>query len=233
MMEPTFSPSLMSLDPLYVAEEMKILNKYCHMLHMDVMDGHFAKNLAIPPYFVKAVRKVTSLPIECHLMVERPNEFIVDSMMDSGADIISLHAETISVDAYRTLNKIKASGKKFGVVLCPATSLSFIESYIGQVDYLTVMTVDIGYSGQKFIPQMLEKVAAAYELREKYGWHYRIQADGNVGKAVYKPLWEAGADTFVMGSASMFLKGNTLEENALLMHEDFFAQTGVRAKINE
>ncbi|MCR4722624.1 MAG: ribulose-phosphate 3-epimerase [Eubacteriales bacterium] len=232
-MEPVFSPSLIQMDMLHVADQMKVINRYCHMLHMDVMDGHFAKNLAINPPFIKAVRSVTDLPIDAHLMVSAPNEFLVDSMMEAGADILSLHAETIAVDAYRTLNKIHAAGKQFGVVLCTATPLSFIETYIEKADMLTIMTVDVGYAGQKFIPEMLGKIEQAAELREKKGYTYRIQVDGNVGKAVYRQLWDAGADTFVVGSASMFVKGRSIEENAVNMHKDFYEETGVKPSINE
>lgn len=223
---PIFSPSLMCLDFLQVRDQIEILNKHCDMLHADIMDGHFAKNITFSVDFIAAIKSVAKLPIEAHLMVTTPNNYI-DALAEVGVDIISLHAETIQNESYRIIRKIKDLGCKVGVVLCPATPLEEIKWYIDQVDFLTIMTVEVGYAGQKFIPRMVDKIAEARNLIVKNDYSYIIQCDGAIGKETYKPLYDAGARAFVLGTSGLFKPEIELNEACRIMKKEFSKETGV------
>jgi|GEM_PF-6385 len=227
-MKPIFAASIMCMDFLNVARDMQIINADCDMYHADIMDGHFAKNITCSPDFIKAIRRATDLPIDAHLMVEYPNDFI-DAVAKAGVDYISLHAETINVNAFRTINRIKSLGKKVGIALNPATPIDYIRHYIHEVDLLTIMTVDIGFGGQPYIKVMEKKVAEARDLREKEGYKYVIQIDGSCNPVTYAGLAAAGAEAFVMGSTGLFRKGMALNESALLMRKEYTELTGIDA----
>lgn len=224
--KPMFSPSLMCLDFLDIKNQIEILNKCCDMYHADIMDGHFAKNITLSVDIIKAIMKVATLPFDVHLMVETPNDYI-DPLADIGVGTISLHAETIQKDSYRIIRRIKDLGCKFGVVVCPATPLSLVRWYLDQVDILTIMTVEVGYAGQKFIPQMIDKIAEANELLSEKDYHYIIQVDGAIGKATYKPLYDAGTRLFVMGTSGLFKQGIELSKACQIMKDEFTQATGV------
>jgi len=215
-----FSPSLMCMDYLHIEEQIKILNQHMDFLHYDVMDGHFCKNMALSSDMLRAVKKVSELPIDVHMMVEHPDEY-VDVFCDSGADYISLQAETINTFAFRNIDQVKARNVKFGIVLNPATPLSFIQEYIGEVDMLTIMTVDVGFAGQKFNYKMLEKIRAARRLKEENGYKYMIQIDGAVNEKTYRLLWEAGAECLVIGNSALFSKDPDLSESCRIVKEAF------------
>lgn len=215
-----FSPSLMCMDITDTVNQLKAFEQYCQMLHVDVMDGHFAKNITLSAGFVKTIRSHTNIPIDCHLMVEHPEDFI-EQFAEAGADIISVHAETIQNKAFRELRKIENLGKKIGIVLCPATPVSAVTSYLDMVDLLTVMTVEVGYAGQVFIPEMLEKIAEAERLRKEKKYKYTIQADGAVGPRTYKQLYTAGARALVMGSSGLFNGEDSITDKCIRMHREF------------
>lgn len=225
--KPMFSPSLMCLDFLDIKNQIEILNKCCDMYHADIMDGHFAKNITLSVDIIKAIIKVATLPFDVHLMVETPNDYI-DPLADIDVDTISLHAETIQRDSYRIIRRIKDLGCKFGVVVCPATPLSMVQWYLDQVDILTIMTVEVGYAGQKFIPQMIDKIAEANTLLIENDYHYIIQVDGAIGKDTYKPLYDAGTRLFVMGTSGLFKHGVELSKACQIMKEEFTEATGVK-----
>lgn len=224
---PLFSPSLMCLDFLDVRNQIEILNNCCDMYHADIMDGHFAKNITLSVDIIKAIMRVATLPFDVHLMVTNPNDYI-EPLADLGVDTISLHAETIQRDSYRVIRRIKDLGCKFGVVVCPATPLSMIRWYLDQVDILTIMTVEVGYAGQKFIPQMIAKIAEADQLLKENDHHYTIQVDGAIGKDKYKPLYDAGTRLFVMGTSGLFKKDLELSQACRIMKEEFSEATGVQ-----
>ena len=215
-MNTIFSPSLMSIDYLNVKEQIEIMNNYVQMYHVDIMDAHFAKNLSLSPSFIKAIRPLTELPIDAHIMADDPTNFLVDSAIDAGADIISLHAETI-----------KSKGKKFGVAVCPATPLSMIDAYIDEIDMLTIMGVDIGYAGQKFIPQTIAKIKQAYKIRNDRRLNFDIQVDGGVNKNIYKLLSDSGVNVFVMGASALFMKDIPFEESCRRMVREFAEATAL------
>ena len=192
--------SLMCMDFLKIKEQLEVLNESVGMYHIDIMDGHFCKNITLSPDLIKSFKKVSKLPMDVHLMTTEPNDWI-ETVAEAGADIISVHAETINGDAYRIYNEIERLGCKRGLVLNPATTLESVKHYLNRVDLLTIMTVDVGFSGQPFIEEMLDKIAEAKKLREENGYHYKIQIDGSCNPKTFKRLKEAGADIYILGGS--------------------------------
>ena len=170
-MKAEFSVSLMCMDFLKMKEQLEILNSRAEYLHVDIMDGHYCKNITLSPDLVRTFAKIATIPLDVDLMTTAPNDWI-GVVADAGAHSISVHAETINTDAFRTLRGIRALGKKVGVVLNPATPLAEIEHYMELIDMLTIMTVDVGYAGQAFIEQMLPKIELVRELKEKRSYSY-------------------------------------------------------------
>ena len=152
-----FSPSLMCMDLTEFKEQVEILNERADFYHVDIMDGHFVKNITLSPFFVEQLNRISKLPIDVHLMTEYPGDYI-EELGKVGAAYISPHAETINKDAFRIINKIKDVGSKVGIVLNPATPVEWIKHYIHHIDKITVMTVDPGFAGQPFIREMIEKI---------------------------------------------------------------------------
>lgn len=204
-MKPFFSPSLMCMDLLEIKEQTELLNERCDFYHVDIMDGHYVKNITLSPDFVSVFHTIAKRPIDCHLMVTDPDDYI-DALAQAGAAYICPHAECITVSAFRTLDKIQQLGCKTGVVLCPATPLDSIQHYIHRLDKLTIMSVDPGFAGQAFIPEMLDKIRQAKELKEKYGYHYLIEVDGSCNEKTFGALYGAGAEVFIVGSSGLFSK---------------------------
>lgn len=202
-MKVMFSPSLMCMDLLNIKEQIEILNERADFYHVDIMDGHFVKNITLSPDFVKAISPVCKAPLDCHLMVTEPDNYI-ESLAAAGAAYICPHAETINSDAFRIINKIKSVGCKVGVVLNPATPLSYIKHYIHLLDKITIMTVDPGFAGQPFIREMLDKIREAKALKEENGYQYLIEVDGSCNESTFKDLYEAGTEVFIVGSSGLF-----------------------------
>ena len=219
-MRPLFSASLMCTDFLHITEELDILNEGCDMFHVDIMDGHFCRNITLSPSIIKSLRPAMKLPVDAHLMVTEPGDYL-EALAAAGTDIISVHAETINVNAFRTIRRIRELGCKVGVVLNPASPIDWIDQYAEEIDLLTIMTVDVGYAGQPFIPKMLKKIEQARALREERNLRYLIQIDGACGPKTYGVLNAAGADAYVMGSSGLYRKGMTLAESCRRMREDF------------
>lgn len=215
-----FSPSLMCMDLVHFKEQVEILNNRADFYHVDIMDGHFVKNITLSPFFIQQLKKVSKIPIDAHLMVENPQDF-TEMAMDAGADFISLHEETINGKSFRLIDYIKGKGKKFGVVLNPATRLENIMHYIQRVDKITVMTVDPGFAGQKFIPEMLEKIRHLKELKKNNCYEYLITVDGACNKNTFKQLSEAGAEEFILGSSGLFNLNEDLSKSWELMLDQF------------
>ena len=215
-----FSPSLMCMDLSKFKEQVEVLNERAHFYHVDIMDGHFVKNITLSPFFIQELKKISKLPIDAHLMVEKPADFI-NMTIDAGADYISLHAETINGEAFRHINTIKNRGRKFGVVLNPETPLDSIRHYIHHVDKLTIMTVDPGFAGQPYISEMLEKIKEAKALKEKHGYKYLITIDGSCNKNTFKQLVEAGAEVLIIGTSGLFNLDEDVERAWNLMMETF------------
>ena len=205
-----FSPSLMCMDLTKFKEQVDILNERADFYHVDIMDGHFVKNITLSPFFVEQLNRISKLPIDVHLMTEYPGDYI-EELGKAGAAYISPHAETINKDAFRIINKIREAGSKVGIVLNPATPVDWIKYYIHLVDKVTVMTVDPGFAGQPFIPEMIGKIRELKKLKEENEYSYIIEIDGSCNERTYKRLVEAGAEVLIVGTSGLFNLDKNLE----------------------
>lgn len=211
------SDSLMCADMLHIGEQLSVLESEMNAHHADVMDGHFAPNLTLSPDFVKAVCSYSKLPVDVHLMVTRPNDWL-EVFAKAGADMLTVHAETINSCAFRTIRMIRQLGCKVGVALNPATPLSEVSQYIDEIDRLTLMTVDVGYAGQPLVPQVLRKVEEAARLKSTGHLRYIIQIDGCCNRNTYASYRNAGAEMLVMGSG-LFGLDSDLKKAVDMMRE--------------
>ena len=194
------APSILSADFSKLGDEIKSVEEAgADWIHVDVMDGHFVPNITIGPLVVEAARRVTSLPIDVHLMIENPDRYIKD-FAKAGADLISVQVEAC-VHLNRTIQMIKESGLRAGAVLNPSTPLSSIEWIIEEVDFIMIMSVNPGFGGQNFIPNSLDKVGALRKMIRDRGLATLIEIDGGVNEKTIKNLSDAGVDVFVAGSA--------------------------------
>jgi len=198
-----FAPSLMCMDFLDMRNQLEILNRRADLLHVDIMDGHYCKNITLSPDLIKTFARVAALSMDVHLMTTDPTDWI-ELVAKAGARYISLQAETINSYAFRAFNLVKALGCLQGLVVNPATPLSWCRHYLNRIDLLTIMTVDVGFAGQPFIPEMLDKIREAAQLREKYGYRYKIQIDGSCNERTFRALQGAGADVMIVGSSGLF-----------------------------
>lgn len=222
-----FSPSLMCLDYMNMKEQLEVLNDRVDRFHVDFMDGHYCPNITLSSDLVQAMRTVTNKPMDVHFMATAPMLWI-PTFAEMGCEYLSPHAEVINVDAYRVLDKIRELGAKPGVVLNPATPLDSIRHYLNRIEMLTIMTVDVGFAGQKFIPEMLEKISEAKQLKEEHGYNYIIQIDGSCNKTTYKRLVEAGAESLVVGSSGLFNLDPDVSKAMDLLEQQFEEETGVK-----
>jgi ribulose-phosphate 3-epimerase len=194
------APSILSADFANLANEIRDVEKGgADYIHVDVMDGHFVPNITIGPLIVEAIRPVTKLPLDVHLMIENPDRYI-EEFVKAGADIITVHQEAC-VHLHRTIMMIKEQGVKAGVVLNPATPVSLIEEMLPEVDMVLLMTVNPGFGGQRFIPSVLKKVEELSKLREALELDFEIEIDGGVNIETAGLCTDAGADVLVAGSA--------------------------------
>lgn len=194
------APSILSADFRRLGEQIATVEHAgASYIHVDVIDGHFAPNLTVGPFIVEWVRKATKLPIDAHLMIENPDNF-VGAFANAGANMISVHPEaTYHLD--RTINHIRRAGCQAGVVLNPATPLAMIEEIITDVDFVLLMSVNPGFSGQKFIPSSLDKLRRLRDLILMKSSPARIEIDGGVGPGNAAEVVAAGAEILVAGSA--------------------------------
>ena len=195
------APSILAADLSRLGEECTaVLQAGADMIHFDVMDNHYVPNLSFGPMVCQALRKHgIAAPMDVHLMVE-PVDALIERFADAGANYITFHPEA-SQHVDRSLRLIRDCGCQPGLVLNPATSLSGLEYMVEQIDMLLLMSVNPGFGGQKFLPEVLPKVQAARELLDKLKPEVRLEVDGGVGLANIDALASAGADTFVAGTA--------------------------------
>lgn len=226
MAQPQIAPSLMCMDVSQVAHDVESMDRSFDLYHVDIMDGHFCPNMALTPQFANSLRKIANLPIDVHLMVEDPAMFV--EMLELGPqDSISFQAETIERNAFRLSQRVHDKGNKFGVVLSPSTPLSAIEGYKERIDILTIMTVDTGFAGQRFIPEMLAKIEAAKKMRDEAGLGFQIQLDGQCNESTFRTLYDTGADILIVGSSGPFSLAEDIDDAIVSFKESFEAKTGV------
>ncbi len=197
---PRIAPSILSADFTRLGDELAAIEQAgADWVHIDVMDGHFVPNITIGPLIVDAVRRATNLPLDVHLMIEAPERFVAE-FVEQGAATLSVHVEACP-HLHRTLDQIRQSGARAGVVLNPGTPASSIESILGDVDQVLVMTVNPGFGGQKFIASMLPKIETLRRWIDDRQLHVDLQVDGGIGPDTIGRAAQAGADVFVAGTA--------------------------------
>ena len=201
--------SILAADFAHLADEIALAEQGGGTIcHVDVMDGHFVPNITFGPPVVKAIRPITKLPLDCHLMIEDPDRYIPD-FAAAGADMISVQVE-VCRHLNRTLQLIADNGCQPAVVLNPATPVEMLSEVLPMVHHVLVMSVNPGFGGQKFLPRSLDRIAHLKRLRHELGLNFRIEVDGGVAHDTVASAVEAGADMLVAGSA-IFQPGKTVE----------------------
>lgn len=194
------APSILSADFMRLGEEIKAAEAAgVDMFHIDIMDGHFVPNITIGPSVVESIKKITAIPLDVHLMIEEPDRYLRD-FIKAGADYLTVHIEA-SVHLHRTVQWIKESGIKAGVSLNPATPIWSLDHILQDVDFVLIMSVNPGFGGQGFIPQMTDKIRMLKKIIMERGLSTLIEVDGGVNPENARLVADAGADILVMGSA--------------------------------
>jgi ribulose-phosphate 3-epimerase len=197
------APSILSADFTRLGEEVKSVEKAgADYIHIDVMDGHFVPNITIGPMIVKAVRRATELPLDVHLMISNPDYFIED-FVQAGADMITVHAEAVN-HLHRSIQHIRGAGARPGVSLNPASSLQMIEYILEDVGMVLLMTVNPGFGGQEFIPEVIPKIKRLREMIDERALNIELEVDGGIGPETINLVSSAGANVFVAGSAIFY-----------------------------
>ncbi|TAM56342.1 ribulose-phosphate 3-epimerase [bacterium] len=194
------APSVLSADFTRIADEIRsVEGAGADWIHLDVMDGHFVPNLTWGPKIVADLRRIATLPFDCHLMIEEPERY-AGAFREAGADTITVHWEACR-HAHRMVQQIKELGAKAGISLNPATPVALLEDLVDDLDLILIMSVNPGFGGQRFIPRALEKVREARALVERSGRSVEIEVDGGIGVENAAAVVAAGASVLVMGSS--------------------------------
>jgi ribulose-phosphate 3-epimerase len=194
------APSILSANFAALGEDIrKVEDAGAHIIHVDVMDGHFVPNITIGPVVVRSIKKVTKLPLDVHLMITDPDQYI-PAFVEAGASMLTVHAEaTVHLD--RTLNFIRSQNVLVGVSINPATPLSVVEHALGLADMLLIMSVNPGFGGQRFIPYTVEKIRHARQIIDERNYRCVIEVDGGIDSDTIPMVVKAGAEVLVAGSA--------------------------------
>ncbi len=210
------SPSILSADFSQLGKEIKKLeNAGADMIHVDVMDGHFVPNLTIGPPVIKALKKNSQLPFDVHLMIAPVHKYI-ESYASAGADIITIHPEATN-DLLESINKIREFKKKVGVSLNPETKIEIIKEHLDQIDLILIMSVNPGFGGQKFMPEVLNKVKKLDEIRKNLKLNFVIEIDGGIDFENSKLAIESGVDILVSGTTIFKNNNGDIKKNIDLL----------------
>ena len=210
------SPSILSADFSQLGTEIKRLEEAgADMVHVDVMDGHFVPNLTIGPPVIKALRKYCSLKFDVHLMISPVHKYI-EAYADAGADIITIHPEATD-DLESSIKKIKKLNKKVGVSLNPETQINLIENFLDHIDLVLIMSVNPGFGGQEFMPEVLEKIKKLKNIQQEKNFNFDIEIDGGINFDNCKIAIEAGANIIVSGTTIFKSNGGDIKKNINLL----------------
>jgi ribulose-phosphate 3-epimerase len=210
------SPSILSADFSQLGNEIKRLEEGgADLIHVDVMDGHFVPNLTIGPPVIKALKKNCSIKFDVHLMISPVHKYI-DAYADAGADIITIHPEATD-DLSASIKKIKDLGKKVGVSLNPETKVSIIKDHLGQIDLVLIMSVNPGFGGQKFMPEVLDKIKELKNIQKEQNIDFDIEIDGGINFENSKMAIEAGANILVSGTTIFKSNNGDIKKNIDLL----------------
>lgn len=214
------SPSLMTMDLDKFKEQITFLNDHADSYHIDIMDGHYVPNITLSPWFIEETRKISDLPMSVHLMVTEPS-FWVQQLVDLKCEWICMHAEVLDGLAFRLIDQIHDAGLKAGIVLNPETPIETIYPYIELLDKVTIMTVDPGFAGQRFIDGTLDKIVELKKLREEKGYNYVIEMDGSSNRKTFKKIDAAGPDIYIVGRSGLFGLTEDIETSWETMVKDY------------
>jgi len=200
---PQIAPSLMCMDLLKLKEQIEFFNDKIAYFHVDIMDGHFVPNLTLSPFFVEQIAKIATAKIDCHLMVTDPTLYI-EMLRQAGSTMISFHAEVANGRGFRLIETIRKGGMEVGMVINPETRFEEVMLYLPHIDKITIMTVDPGFAGQAFIPDMLAKISQFKQFKSENDLNFAIEIDGSCNKKTFARLLQAGAEILVVGSSGLF-----------------------------
>ena len=210
------SPSILSADFSQLGNEIKRLEEGgADMIHVDVMDGHFVPNLTVGPPVIKALRKQCSIKFDVHLMISPVHKYI-EAYADAGADIITIHPEATE-NLEESISKIKSLNKKVGVSLNPESKLDLITNYLEKIDLVLIMSVNPGFGGQKFMPEVLDKVKQLKEMKSKKNMNFDIEIDGGINFDNCRSVIEAGANILVSGTTIFKSNNGDIKKNINLL----------------
>ena len=211
------APSLMSANLLELGNEVRSLEPYADCLHIDIIDWHYVKNMCLTPQIMKAVRSITSTPIEAHLYMDNIDEQLIETCLDAGATVVTMPADVIGRSIHRFADLIHKADAQIGIFLNPSQRIEDIRSYATDVDELLLLAADPGFGGQSFIDGTYKRIEDACRLRNEVDGSFIIEVDGNCEESKFSALAKAGADMLALGRGCFGRSGNTAEAARLTL----------------